>query len=172
MGSATDRSAKAKTFVGVALRQTTVVAFEQVGHEVSEENAPFPVQPPNDAKIDKDHLAFTVDEHVSGMLIAVEEAVVENGLKEAGRRIGQYLREIMSGGTELVALVDVDAVDALHDQHALRGHVPERLGRAQAAAIFEVSRHLIGCCCFHAQIQLHGRLFAQDIDDADGLSAA
>ena len=40
-------------FFGIALGQAVVIAFEQVGHEISEKHPAFPVQPPDDAKIDK-----------------------------------------------------------------------------------------------------------------------
>ena len=77
-------------------------------------------------KSTKTHVAARVDEHVACVLVAVEKTVIKHGLKKARGGVGQNLRQIMAGGAQLIALVDVDAVDPRHDQHALAGQIPKR----------------------------------------------
>ena len=182
MGSATDLSASAKSlrrgtlgqiaFFGIALGQAIVITVEQMGHQVGEKHPTFPVQPPNNAKIHKRDLAAGIDEHITGVLIPVEETVVKHRLKETGRGVGQDLCEIMPGGAQLVAFIDINAVNTGHNQHALTGQVPERRGRAQPTAFFEVARHFVCGCGFHAQIQLHGGLLSQHVDQTNWLRTA
>ena len=89
VNSSSDWSAGTKPAANCTSATRAVVALQEAQQHVGEVVARLAVEPAHDAEIDGADIALEIDEHVPGMLVAVEEAVAEGLLEEDRRGAGR-----------------------------------------------------------------------------------
>ena len=144
VNSSSDWSGRHESGGELHLGDPAVVALQEAQQHVGEVVARLAVEAAHDAEIDGPDIALEIDEHVPGMLVAVEEAVAEGLLEEDRRGAGQHQIDVDARGQHPRAVVHADPGQPLQGQRAPRRPPPIHLRHAIGGIPGEVLRQLGG----------------------------
>ena len=172
VNSSSDWSGRHEAGGELHLGDPAVVALQEAQQHVGEVIAGLAVEPAHDAEIDGADIALGIDEHVAGMLVAVEKAVAEGLLEEDRRGAGQHQIDVEAGGQHRHAIVHADAGQALQGQHTAGRAPPIDLRHAIGGIPGKVLRQLGGGGRLEPQIDLDPHHGAEGLDHRQRLEAA
>src|SRR3546814_6490096 len=99
---------------------------QQGGKPATDDVARLVVEAAADPEVEVDDGTLGVEHEVSGVDVAVEEAVLEGRLQPRPHPPLERGAEVPAGGLQLDEVVDLVAVDALHGEHPRAGELPVR----------------------------------------------
>lgn len=124
-------------------------------------------KPTHDAEIDRHQPAIGAEEQIAGVHVGVEEAIPQRMTQEALHDLAAEIRQVDIGGGEALMIVQRDAIDPFHRQHAMRRAIPIDGRDAEVRIVAGVFGHLRQGRSLEPQIHLHRDRARHRVDDLD-----
>ena len=161
ISSATSRSASGVAFLRleaeVAERDghRVDVAADQRGEETDDARAEALGELLGEAEVEEhDARALGLDEQVAGVRIGVEEAVGEDLLGEDVDERVRHPRRVDAGLPQRAHVVDLDALDELHHEHAAARVLPDDRRDVDLGAVREAAADRLGVAALVLEVEL------------------